>query len=851
MSIAEFLYTEAIKKIWINPHGDRNAIFRMVRLTRPQGTVNTLVLPYDNIELPMAGKRYVIFELGGVDPEKIGIDLTGPMLGWIPIAYLSSTMQVFITIFCQGRMASLDGCYFQITDNKNIIIALDYSINLPVLILNDTIYIRFYSNIYYETGTNVNKQVLTGTFLNDTGFSSYISFANLISSITAFIGVNPFLYLNGLYLPDGLPPHTALSISDRIDYTFDPLIIIRDIVKIDEMDSFTSTIDATNKVIASVELITNNVYVDDMEFYITGIRPDGLRVGVYFPRLSPSSIRQLTYVDWSLNALNVNGRLEELRMMVDSNGIITDTKLYIFRRDNGEPKQLPLDSNRIADLLNVPTAIRKELLTGVNSNLSLWLASTLEDCPFNRWMSLENVSMLTNIHNVYSRQAAIAELERVRILPGNTDWSLPAISSNGGGILITHNTDGSGVIPITYSAISHLTDTYVNGKGYEMFYPGHKQTDPLDLLVNAGDSSDTVIEDTFGVLIYYDNGIALVTATYGIDYTLTNINDTTVIHWGPAVCYFDRYIRTSQKIVYFTVSITLAEIIQGIDLYNGRSMLHDVGMESLSVWYNDRYLIEGLDYYIMNGLIFMVSINTYWTDPGTLTVIYAGLPDLSLKHVAKGEWGFIKYGMITNNSVYDLYAYRNKLFYVDGAAIHINEIVEAEHYANIPSVMAARPLIDGTPYAIIDAVQFSRNEELDLIVPTAITEKLTDAAISNLLSVLDKQVPLTGIITIASKYDLVSPIMNQVIEDIANGVLVIDRPSYTDIELSLKLTPYLGLINIDPTLKNHDLDFVEIHPRWSSIPVSVNIMEYNFINRVNIYALNGQLHGLNLYLNIV
>lgn len=851
MSIRDFLYENAVKDVWVNPHGDRNVMFKANMISRHSGVVNTLILPYDEIEMPISGTRYTVYELGGVVPEKIGIDV--PLPGWVSLDALSHQAQVYITIFSRGRMASLTGAYIQILPSKTVIIAIDYSINNRVLSLKDDMYVRFYSNIYYEHSGAINKRLTNGTYINQTdNVGAYLVFSNLINSIRVAIGVLPLIYLNGLYLPDGVPNFNKLVSGDRIDYIVDPLIMNVDAVRIEDMEAYTSILDQAFKMIVSLDSNYNNIYVDDMEFYITGVRTDGIRVGAYLPRLAPSSIRMLTYTDWAINSAQVTGRLDELKNMIDSSLILNSVKLYVLRRDNGETRDNLLDSSRIPDLMNLPTAIRKTLLAGINSNLPIWNASSLEDCAFNHWVSLEGDDNTGNsITGVYSRHAALSVLERVRKLHGNTDWSLPPSASDGGGILVMHNPDGSGIIPVIYSASNHTNETYANGKGYEVFYPGYHQGYPLDILVPAGTLTDTLIENGFGIFIYYDNDSTLVPAIYGTDYQLTEVGNQTQINWSNDLYQYDRYIRTSQKLVFFTLhAITLVDIIAGIDMYNGRTKLHDVGMSTLCVWYNDHYMVEGLDYHVLNGRIYLVSNNKWWTDTAKLDVIYAGLPDSSLKHVVKGNWGWIKYGQVTNNNVYDLYAYRNKLFYIDGVAVPFNEIQEAEHYINKITI-GHSPYIDGTPYAIVDVVQFTRDEELNTIVRTAETERLIDEDISNILSLLDPQSPIRGTITINSKYDLVSPLMNKLIDDILLGVLVLDVITYSDSDLMDILMPYQQLLRIDPTQMNHDLDFVEIHPKWTSTVVDVTTAQYNFLNRVNEYALYGNVYGLNLYLNLI
>lgn len=852
MSINDFIFNKAISDIWANPHGDRNVFFDTVRMTGPNGVLGTLDLPFNTFRMPSSDIYYSVYELGGVIPANLGLD--EKLLGWVPLRTILNKYQTMVSIFTEGRMAILDTCYIMQTDTKNIIIAVAHSRNKLMLKSTAPVYVRFYSNIFYSGNSpTVEQKLSSNSFIIDSSdIGSYLAFSLEIDTITTLTGSSPLIYLDGLYLPDGLPAHSSLINGVTIEYISDPFLTRRNSLVISELEAFTSIIDSTNKVIASLPNTADSIYVDDIEFYITGIRGiDGLRVGAYFPRLNANVIRMLTFKDWSLNVAMLAARSDELRDFIDSDNTLSDIHLEIIHRENSEYRPRLLDTNYIIDLMNLPLNIRVQALTGVNSTLEIWKAKTLETSAFVKWLGLESDNLtLTNLEGVYTRDAIVSSLERVHLLPDTGEWALPPGASNGGGILAKLLTNGFGLDLVTYDILDHGNEPYINGKGYEIFYPGFKASDPLDVVIPAGTSANTVVENGFGIFCYYDVGGILTYANHGSDYTLVDddVAGTTTIVWLSALHQYERYVRIAQRKVIFSKSITLIDLQNGIDIYDGRAKTNDIGMGHLYVWAGGNFMIEGLDYIVKDSLIYLVSNHSYFIFPMTIDVIYTGLPDPSLKHIPKGIWGWVKYGRISIDDGYNLFNKRNKLFFIGGGGVPIDEILSDERYIDVTGIT---PHIDGNPFVILPIVQFSRDEEIDLTAPTQLTTDNTELQITNYLSTIYPQNTQTGLIAIPSKYDLVSVFMDKIIDEISLGNIVVTSTDYSDEIVSLLTANYVNLLDIDVTQLNHDLNFVEIHPRWDSTPQNVTLFEFNFISRVNEFILDDQVFGLNLYLNII
>jgi len=857
MDINNLLFNMALADVWSNPGGDKNAVFKSNKITSNLGAINTYPLPYNQIDLPIANQLYMLIELGQVEPISIGI--TSNIYGWVSLNAIISTFQTLTIIFSQGRFFSLYGSYIKIMPDNNIILALNYTFNQKVLSLNDDIYVRFYTNIFYEGNAATSAQtVKTGSFIVNNNYSDYLTFTALIANyaIHGTLDANghpipPLLFKNGLLMLGGLPLFSALHTGDVIDYIVDPFITMIDLFPIGMLNNYLSTNDNCNKLILSVNALDNQVYVADTEIFVVGTKSDGSMVGTYFPRLSPSIVRMLTYKDWSINSQLLTTRIGEMENFSDINQTLTNVMVLLLRRDNNQFKPTLLDSNYIPDLMNLPNGIKEQCLSGINANLPIWNANNLEVCPFNKWIAVEESNLASApFYGVYSRYGAITYLERVRQLPGNTAWSLPAIASNLGGHLITYNIDGTYNAQTTYQAIDLTNITYSNGFGYEVFLPSLVTYSNLDTVIAANSTTVVTMPSGFGIFCYYLNGNTLVYANHNSDYTLTETTNGTTVTWNPTLIQHERYVRTSLNYINYTSNINQSNIEAGIDIYNGMAMAHDIGMGNLYIWFNGHYLIEGLDYVVYNSRAYICSNNNYYTSSGLITVVYCGLPDPSLQHVNSAQFGFVKHGKLFNNNIYELLLYRNNQFFVDGRAFTYSELREKEAYTDVVNTTASLGFNDGNPFAIINYPSFVRSETLDVITPTLIAEQAQDQLVSQFLSQIDPQTPISGTVTITQKYVLVSTLMNRLIELVSNNTIVITQSSYTNDQVAAMVNPYISIINTDPCFFGLDPNYVTITPTWGTAPVTVNLNQYNFLTQANMVLLNNLVEGLHLYLTI-
>ena len=1072
MSVSDFLFDKAVEDIWANPHQDRHAIFKMVRLSKTGGAIGNVDLSFNCITLPSSDRRFALYEIGGVTPASIGIE--NAVLDWTLIPSLIDSSNMIAMLFSKGRLAKLDKCYIKRLQTGNLVIAIDYFANTHMLQLQDDVYVRFYSNKHLDdTGASVAYDSLE----IEASSGPWLTYSNTYAAAVLASGGLGWVYLNGLLLPDGMPNHAGLNVGDHLQYIVDPHAQWSQSFVFDDMPSYVSVEDSVRKVIASSEVDSFNVYVDDIEFYLTGIRQsDGRRVGTYFPRLMGSDIRNLTFKDWALNAVRLDAVEDELQAFNDSGTEVTDFEVLMYQRENANYYPVMHDANRIPDLMNLPKERRLQVMTGVDSNLPVWQSNNLETCPYNRWLGLTaNDVTLANMFGVYSRYAAIGCVERVYQEPSEVEWRLPPMAANGGGRKLdfdidglrdytvvpgwvtdynlgvlsddhqdlfvepdgvtvtaptpnvpgqgsggvvagyypdmvldateqgvyyhlpdpvglvsgaayvgfatdvatltptfsalfiitptgpgpsyeliacgdafagtapleniaipialpwtsntrfcisyaTGGTFGNGVIrfytsaqpnvviytynipvahatpdswmqyvffetnvphssgidlapaiehsnvtklgggstatlnDVIYDASNHAGETFVDGNGAELFLPDQEAALDLDIVVPAGSSADTTIVDGFGIFCYYNNLGTLHPASIGSDYTLVEDGaGNTDIVWENHLHPFERYVRSAnRRVEWFRDDVGVAEVKAGIDIYQGRVKSHDVGMESCYLWVNKRYMIEGLDYNIHGGKIYLTTNSAaIGTSPYIVECVYAGLPDVTLKHKPKGDWGWVKYGKVSYDNTYNLYSNRNRWLFTDGKVVPPSKIFGAENYEEINLGGGDIPPVDGTPFAFVPMVQFSRNEDISLAAPNASAEESLDVQIENYLSTIYPQGEDLGPIVIASAYDLFSPFMTALIDAIVGGSLTVPADFHLASAMNATTAPYVALLNVDPANRGIDPEFAEIRPHFADGPHGVSIEEFHFLQHANDFYLNGEVKGFSTYLQIV
>lgn len=844
MSIINFLHQHAIDQVWEDPHRDRQVYVRMSRLSKLPGVSGSqLVLSFNNYPLPHSGTTWHLFELGTITPSRLGI--FQPFTGWVELENLVAREHLLLQVFSEGLQCSLLGGWIIQLQNKNILIALPAVTNEHVLNNSAPVYARFYSNQQLTAGTQLDVTQTWGvTVTADT--APLLAFIAEAATVSSDITDDPLIYFNGQLLVDGVQNHNTIPIDTVLEAVRDPTISRRTLLPLDGLDSYTSQMDSTLKTVVSLEQITGHRYVDDIDVYITAIRDtDQRRMGVYIPRLHPKVMRTLTQSDWGIHSGIIESALDDLRDLPNS-GNISSVALLLIQRDSTYEHPVITDSNRIPVLLTLPLERRRQALTGINATLSLWRAAELEQCPVNVWGGLTATEILVeNVFGVFSRTAGIRTIEHVQLDANGTDWGLPPMVVNGGGSLITHGSIGNGITLLQFGVLTQAGTMYPNGKGYEIFRPSYDTTAGLDLHIPAGATVPVILDGGFNTLIYYITDKPQL-ATRGIEYTLEDNPDGTYsVVWSAEITTYDRYVRTAQTQVEYLITLNHVEMLAGWGLYQDTIVTWDVGMSQLLLWVNNIFMIEGLDYHVMDGRIWLVTLKLDYTQVIQVQGFYSGLPPSTLQHEPATVWGWVSDGRLENRHRLASSVRSNKLLYIDGRAIPISSL----DLGNIVDGTGGIPS-DGAPYVILDRVQWSRDDELDVLLKPVVTDAGTDVQVNEYLAYVYPEVPVPAPIII-TRYQLFSPLISKLLDVLASGTLIIDEANLSMVKLQFLLEPYIYLLSIDPSQHQLDPIMVEIQPDCIQHVVTVSTFGAEFLNRVNSDILGGTVSNITQYINVV
>ncbi len=852
MTLLDRFIPIAKEYIWANQHIDRNAIFRTKLITSITGDRYRWISPTLSTHMPDYPERanprsYVLFEVGGLGRETMGVDSGVNLANWISLDELITVSKVFGNVISGYRMMNIKYCYLRMSEKGLIILAVDREYNKEFLSSNADVYLRLYSN----------------TDTNEIGYAEYYNFDSSIAATeydyyaTTIDNTISMAFMNGYYVPNGFFVNYN-AVSQRpvtMQYYTDPEIINRVIVS--KEDFLIITHEGTEYYLICSNEDSDKMYCDDLEYFITAdythpINELGGRIGLYIPRVDVMSINQLTFKDWVIKKSEWDAIQNTLTANIQGN--YSNFAVEVVVRRSGNNFQMIQDSVRSTDIMNLPVDIRKEVFLNEEPLVDFWRADNIISSSWFSFMNCKERELTPLKHyGICSSYGASEIFERVRWNPYEESYQLPVIDHDSGWLLRFNSGLKDAEDVYTGTASSQLL--YLNGSGAELWIPNVNYNDPLDVIVPPGDTTTTV-PSGFGIFCYYAENNNLHHSVYELDYLYEDdqlIPTDTIITWEPHMYDKTRYIRLANRIVKYSKVLTSADISDGWDIYNGRDYEHDVGMGKLLIWYKGRYLIEKLDYLLMNGKVHLTSKHE-WQITGTETVevIYAGLPHSSLTHVCEKEWGFIANGKISYDNRYDLYNNRMKMIVGNGLVIDPDDFYTEENYEEINATPLDSEIFpNGTPYALVSLPIFNRVEELEIFSIPAHDDRIIDDRIETFLSTIYPQAEDNSPIIIRSKYDLYSPFINKVVLEILATNLVIANNSYTDAQIDVMVEPYKYLLLVDPTSNGHlDLSFIDIHPIRGIDPVQVSAFDFWFVQQLNRIYLSNKVKYINRYLQI-
>lgn len=876
----DYLLRYAIDNVWCNPTMDRQFQYELRQLTPKYGTKTNYVVDYEDYKLPGTSRDvWHVYQIGQVIPSRLAI----PKLynQWMSLQLLANAHDTLAEVYVtNGIMFPRADTYVLVTSTQNLLVAVKVNDRLPSLDENKP-YIHFYSNAFFQSKrsiqTSINTMIVESFFV--TSEAALRQFQLKLIDIVAEKGGFPMYWVNGRLVQD-ISLITATT-GDTVEMLIDGSIKgFRD-YPLTGLPTFTSTLDNQAKYILHPTTRSTTIeYFDDVAMYLIRKNPSQPTrfSGVNYHRNEGNWARMLTHQDYSVPVSRVQEfvtshpedpriNMGDVRFPSDLWNGFANVYMRVYTRHSGYLRPLIADVSRIQDLYKLSDTNIIRAMTGADS-MPLWQAKNLEKAAYVQFMSAApdviypitfqdpavtsegKVAAQNFAGDVFGYHEAAHLLAnnptkvtvdqgiRLALLPYAYWEDATVFEYDNKGVLIdyyyhtagqryiTKNVSCTMVEAITGTGGNNLKGVYGNapvplpdGYNYRVY------VNPVWGGVPTGEWIDITDLPNAGDWGFMDETGAVPTWTWLYDPT----------KWQGLVRHDRNFFMETYRFAKATGVIRFSfrhQIeINGVE----SSRLMDVPFGQLDVFLNKRPLIEGLDYVVIQGATFaetqVVVCNLEYLN-GTIEDILirgTGFCSPQLKLRAPNEVGFIEYGVMSNNAVYDLHTHKMQRIIVDGHYRAPEDLV-FEEQRNSFTITSER---NGAPYQIqTPQVTFRDVYKFDATARALDDER--DKQVSNYLTQYLPQRTRPNPDQVTQPYHVFSAYINKVLTDLRSGQLVIPYSNgrLSDEAILTAIAPYEWLKPFDLCNRTYNTNHVNVYPHWENAPVGLDILQFDFLNRV-------------------
>jgi hypothetical protein len=832
-----FFLDYAIKNIWCDPNQDNQVILQPARITKG-GVVNNFFFMGRNHTVPNPGKITHVFKVGRIDPEVLGLPAINkaPIIDvWYNIVDTLQSVDLMVNVYTDyGKEIPRRDSFYCVTKEGDLWLGVQENPKLSIDYLNETIYFRFYSNMYFQDSSSASLPLKLSCVYREVKTSQ-----DILDIQNAIIGhrtngLHVTSLVNGIF-EDNISP-LNVAIGDVLEYVVDSSIKETFHFRVSDLRSFISTIDNSGKFLLSPPGNSPTIdFQDDVDIRVV-YRKSGISKGLYYHRNNRSSHRQLTHRDYSIRVDYVNNLINKLSDILKLPGInLADFYIDLNVRHAGYVRPLVHDNNRIFELYKLDYASRINAMVGLNSTCPVWKAENLEVSAYATLMNKqENLISMDIVQRALGYNAmskivgngiCIPDQDGVINLPKALYANCSIYEYDINGVLLEQH-------PSDLPASTFYQVKNVNCVKTEVFFG--KITDTPDVKV----SNDTIvlpIGNSYRVYKslnnndYKNSGWVDVTETNAYDQANNNLV-------SPDGSYFmirtDKTILTNDVIIDASVGTMIFNLYEKVDKDGsvktwGLSVLPG----QIDVFLNGRSLIRDIDYTFEFPTISINSkkfINYQDIQNQKVRVRMSGFSKDGQLDEPMRDRGFINYGWLSRNGRFDIRDDKVMRIVSDGKLRDVSELVFAEAATNVSLINT----INGLPYEVKEIVVPFQGLTQTQVYELRNQSEIIDNQVSNYMTNYYETLKSTGVSTIASLYKLYSPFFSNLIHRLSIGF-------YTDFQLtscktSLDVIDLLRdqeyLLSFDPIADpNVDLEYIEIVPCLTTNIVELSNIRYNFL----------------------
>jgi hypothetical protein len=871
----EYLLRHAISTVWCNPSMDRQHVYRLVRLSPRSGVHTAYTVDFERYLLPTERDYYQIYQIGKVEPTLLGIPKR--YNDWMSLADIANETALYSELYLNnGIQFPRHNVHLLLTKTKNLIVAVKINERVHTLDLQD-VYLRFYNNAYFDSERSTDAARKYVFVMGGTPKSTQEVVALQIAmnqAVTARPGRTPYYYVNGRF-------SNALSLMNCSPGDAMELIIDSSIDKyidfpLSSIPTFLSTLDNENKFLIHYNdpTVKSIKFYDDLDiFLIKEGGGNGRFLGATYHRNEGNWVRQLTHKDYSVPVERLNSFMQnhptDPRFIIDATKFtedkwtsLSELKLRVYFRQSGYDRPLQPEASRIHELYRMSDARVVAAMTGVNSSLALWKAANLEKAAYVKFMGAPQSQVVPIGYmdpDVTTEQKSAAQEFAGAVFGYHAAASIlaktPALVANNGG-----RREAELAYAYWYNATVYEFDAA--GVMLEYHYHAAGRRYPVrntaavrvEAIVGKGGNSLNTVYDKTPVTLKdgYNYRIYVVALYAGIQQggwlDITDLPNR--IDWGymdesgPTPRWVWSYdetqwygcVRQDDAFLNYTLSlnkdagqlrfsVASYETHQGLDQYK----LLEVPFAQLDIFLNKRPLIEDLDYTVKWPEI--VIHNMEYLNATAMQDILVrgyGMCEGDLTRPVQSEFGFIEYGLLSNDATYNLHTHKVQRIIIDGhyrdpATLHFEEewgtVLVTDERNGAPYSIQTPPMVFRDVY-IYDCK--ARDED-----------NAKDAAVGAYMGNLYPKRVRGPVDTITRQYAVVSCFANKLVHDLKAGYLnppgIMDH--YSEADIRTWLASYEWLLEHDLANRAYNENHVQVYPHWKGAPVGLPIERYNFLKR--------------------
>lgn len=841
-----YLVARALQDLWCAPQQDLQAIIKPARICPKDGVWNRAKIMWNTYKLPVQRARFYVYQLGQINPYILGVlDTTEE---WVRFDEVCNKENLIVDLYDKyGTMVPRNHAWYMITSDRNVVVAVMQHTKIPINLHDDSLYVRFYSNAYFNAQRN-NPDVTIVNFYNGVPKTSdeIIALQNQFEILQQKPGA-VWGIVNGMIV-DKVDLFNV-SIDDHVEIVYDASV--KRIIKYDiaGLDVFESTLDQERKYLLHYNGAgpTTIDYFDDIDFYVVKNGQNGRYKGALYHRNKEKAVRMLTHRDYSMPVSNVLAYGQHWGW-----DDMKDCSIVAFVRHGGWNRTLIDENNRIKELYKLTDADIRGAMVGVNSLVHNWKAATLEASEYTQIMRAYDTDIFEKLvldaygynatakllGNTPSRFELNSDQKICAVPHGLVEYST-GYEYDASGKLLGWNNQlyGNTFIARFGSAefleqLSGLSDSRLDevyGEKETTLTPGVEYRCYACDIIDGVPTNKWVDVTGSGKYSVINNKL-----TWHVDQTRV----LTLVR-GDSINYVQLYnLNLQQGVLEF--SITHRVLRNGII----QEQVMQIPMGTLDVFMNGRKLIRGLDYYVKFPRIVIVN-KDYLYRPGVkpqeIVVRCQGFCDANFNIQEAEDFGFISHGVVSRDKQFDIRDDKVQRIFVGGLLRHRDSLKFAENGIT-PDAYAPD---NGKPFIVEDVFVPFRDIPYEKTTQLQQASKAIDKAVSDYLTLKLPETVIDQPSVSTRKYPVYSPFLSRLISDLNDGTLSDPRlkQQYGTQLVTELCADYEYLLAFDPTTDANtpNLDFVVLHPHYLNTIVSVDIYAMKFIRKVNDHYLQNRI----------